>query len=195
MPFIVYHPQGEEIYEHPEKPQPKPETPTPPPQVEKTTEKVKREKVEKKTEAITWEEFDRRNDEKYTRSNPLMWSDSELKARNKERQPYAMIDDNKGKILVKDIYEYRGPLKRAGFEFDGYGWWYKPLKDRPSDNRKIVSALQKMNIPTRVTEGTAIRSLYSSDRAKEIYDTHGAEKGQEIIDKAAQKTLHKYGLI
>lgn len=190
-PFIVYHPPRKEIYEHPEKP---PETPAPPVETPPPVKEKKERKRREREKTVSLEEFLEANDEKYLKNNPHVWYYDELKALRHEQKPYATIDAPTGEIRVKDLYQYRGPIKRLGFEFDASGWWYKPIGETPAKNREIVKALRDLGIPIKMTERTVSETQYNRTLAREIY-SRSPEKAQDIIDKNAKKTLRRYGLI
>ena len=124
---------------------------------------------------------------------PPVKEKKERKRREREK-PYATIDAPTGEIRVKDLYQYRGPIKRLGFEFDASGWWYKPIGETPAKNREIVKALRDLGIPIKMTERTVSETQYNRTLAREIY-SRSPEKAQDIIDKNAKKTLRRYGLI
>jgi len=190
-PFIVYHPPRKEIYEHPEKP---PETPAPPVETPPPVKEKKERKRREREKTVSLEEFLEANDKKYLKNNPHVWYYDELKTLRHEQKPYATIDAATGEIRVKDLYQYRGPIKRLGFEFDTSGWWYKPIGETPAKNREIVTALRNIGIPVKMTERTVLETQYNRTLAQEIY-SRSPEKAQEIIDKNAKKTLRRYGLI
>jgi len=162
---------------------------TPPPVKEK-----KERKRREREKTVSLEEFLEANDKKYLKNNPHVWYYDELKTLRHEQKPYATIDAATGEIRVKDLYQYRGPIKRLGFEFDTSGWWYKPIGETPAKNREIVTALRNIGIPVKMTERTVLETQYNRTLAQEIY-SRSPEKAQEIIDKNAKKTLRRYGLI
>ena len=179
------------------KPQPRTEPEEPTSKLEGETivpSQRERKKQEKQEKPISKREFERRLDEKYYKG-PFVWSENQRNVMDRSKEPYAEISDREKRITAKNVYPLRNKLKQAGYKYDGFVGWYKPLSDNPEENKKIIEELKSFGINTRLTMETLQRRVYRGDLAGQVYDTHGPEKGQEIIDQAAQVALQKYGMI
>jgi len=144
---------------------------------------------------VTKREFEKLNDEKYLRQNPHMWTEQQRLEMNREKKPYAEIDAHQKWIIVKNSYPIKDTLKKMGLKFDRTdAGWYKPL-GTPEENAQIIADLKQIGIETRMTIATVQRAQYRAELMGQVYDTHGPEKGQALVDEAARQALIKFGLL
>jgi hypothetical protein len=144
---------------------------------------------------VTKREFEKLNDEKYLKQNPYAWTEQQRMEMNRAKATYAEIDAREKRIVVKNAFPIKETLKHMMFRFDpAEGGWYHPL-GTPAENRQIVTTLKSLGVETRMTMDTVQRTQYRGDMMGQVYDAHGPEKGQALVDEAARKALIRFGLI
>lgn len=143
---------------------------------------------------MTKQNFIRRNHQRYYEENPLAWTEQARYDMNRKKTVYAEVDYRGKRIVVRQGYDHKKTLKERGYRYDGAGGWYIPL-GTPEENRRTVTALRALGIEARMNMETVRLAQYRGEAMGQIYDAHGPERGQEIVDRAARLAPGKFGLL